>query len=61
MLLKAGYVNTSNVEISNSFNPELLLKDTESTIKSKGIDLLTQLKSFKFLTTLVLVFKKDRK
>ena len=61
MLLKAGYVNTSNVEISNSFNPELQLKDTESAIKSKGIDLLTQLKSFKFLTTLVLVFKKDRK
>ena len=44
--------------ILNSFNPELQLKDTESAIKSKLIDLLTQLKGFKFVTTLVLVFKK---
>ena len=42
----------------NSFNPELELKDTESAIKSKLIELLTQLKSFKFVTTLVLAFKK---
>ena len=42
----------------NSFNPELQLKDTESGIKSKLIKLLTQLKGFKFMTTLVLVFKK---
>ena len=39
-----GYASTYNVEISNSFNPELQLKDTESAIK--------------FVTTLVLVFKK---
>ena len=45
-------------EILNSFNPELQLKDTESSIKSKPIDLLTQVKEFKFMTTLVLVFKK---
>ena len=42
----------------NSFNPELQLKDTESEIKSKLIELLTQLKGFKFVTTLLLVFKK---
>ena len=46
----------------NSFNPELQLKDTESGIKtgikSKLIKLLTQLKGFKFMATLVLVFKK---
>ena len=42
----------------NSFNPELQLKDTESAIKSKLIGLLTQLRGFKFVTTLVLVFKK---
>ena len=42
----------------NSFNPELQLKDTESAIKSKLIELLTQLEGFKFVTTLVLVFKK---
>ena len=53
-----GYANTYNVEILNSFNPELQLKDTESAIKSKLIELLTQLKGFKFVTTLVLVFKK---
>ena len=53
-----GYASTYNVEILNSFNPELQLKDTESAIKSKLIELLTQLKGFKFMTTLVLVFKK---
>ena len=37
----------------NPFNPELQLKDTESAIKSKLIDLMTQLKGFKFVTTLV--------
>ena len=29
-----GYPGTYNVEILNSFNPELQLKDTESTIKT---------------------------
>ena len=40
------------------FNPEPELKDTESAIKSKLIELLTQLIDFKFGITLVLVFKK---
>ena len=31
------------VEILNSFNPKLQLKDTESAIKSKLTELLTQL------------------
>ena len=48
-----GYASTYNVEILNSFNPELQLKDTESTIKSKLIQLLTQLKGFKFVKALV--------
>ena len=52
-----GYASTYDVEILNSFNPELQLKDTESAIKSKLIELLTQLKGFKFVTTLVLVFE----
>ena len=30
-----GYATTSSVEILNSFNPELQLKDTESAIISK--------------------------
>ena len=53
-----GFASTYNVEILNSFNPELQLKDTESVSKSKLKELLTQLKGFKFLTTLVLLFKK---
>ena len=42
----------------NSFNPELELKDTESAIKNKLTDLLSQLKDFKFVKTLVLEIKK---
>ena len=41
-----------------SFDPELLHRDTESAIKSNLIDLLTQLKDFTFLRTLVSVFEK---
>ena len=52
------YASTYNVEISNSFNPKLQLNDTESSIKSELIDLLSKLRGFKFLTTLVLAFKK---
>ena len=52
------YVSTDNVEMFNSFNPELQLKYTESAIKSKLIELVIQLKGFKFVTALVLVFKK---
>ena len=39
-----GYASTYNVDILNSFNPELQIKDTEYAIKSKLIELLTQLK-----------------
>ena len=52
------YISTFNVEILNSFNPELQLKDTESATESKLTELLNQLKGFKFVKTLVLVFKK---
>ena len=53
-----GYGSIYIVVILNSFNPELQLKDTESASKSKLIELLAQLRGFKFVTTLVLVFKK---
>ena len=53
-----GYASTYNVEILNSFNPELQIKDTESAIKTKPIEFLTQLTGFKFVKTLVLVLKK---
>ena len=52
------YASTYGDEILNSLNSELQLKDTESAIKSKIIELLTQLRDFKFVTTLILVFKK---
>ena len=53
-----GFASTYNFEILNSFNPELQLEDTESAIKSKLTDLLTQLKGFKLLKILVSVFNK---
>ena len=42
----------------NSFNSELQLKDTQSTIKNKLKKNLTELRGSKFMATLVLVFKK---
>ena len=53
-----GYAISYNAEILNSFSSELLLKDIESAIKKKLKKLLTELRGFKFVTTLVLVFKK---
>ena len=53
-----GFVSTYKVEILNSFNPKLQFKDSKSAIKSKLIELFTQLKGFKFVRTLALVFKK---
>ena len=40
-----GFASTYNVKILNPFNPELELKDTESTIKNKLLELLTQYKN----------------
>ena len=53
-----GFASSYNVKISNSFNPELQLIDTESAIKIKAKKLLTKLRRLKCVTTLVLVFKK---
>ena len=53
-----GFASTDNVKTLNSFNPEILLKVTEFAIKSKLMTILTQLKGFKYVTTLALVFKK---
>ena len=52
-----GYASSYNVDILNSFNPELQLKGTESAIKNKLKKSLTELRRFKF-STLVLVLKK---
>ena len=43
-----SFATSYNVETSNSFNPELQLKDTESAIKIKLIYLLSELRGFKF-------------
>ena len=42
----------------NSFSPKLQLKNTEYAIRNKLLDLLTELKGFQFVTTLVLELKK---
>ena len=55
-----GYASTFNVKILDSFNSELQLKDTESAIKKKLIYLLSKLRGFKFVATLVLEFKKQK-
>ena len=52
-----GYAKSYNVEILIFFF-NLELKDTESAIKNKLMNLLIWFKSFKFVTTLVLEFKK---
>ena len=57
-ITKWKQVSKLNVEIWNYFNPKLQFKDTESAIKSKLINLLSELRGFKFVTTLALVFKK---
>ena len=53
-----GYASSCNVGILNSFSRELQLEVTESAIKNNLMDLLTELKNFKFVTTLALEFKK---
>ena len=52
------YAITYNVGILSFFNPELRLKDTESEIRNNLIQLLSELRGFRFVTALVLVFKK---
>ena len=53
-----GYSITYNVLISSSFNSELHLKDPESWNRKKLINLLVELKGFKFAKTLILEFRK---
>ena len=54
-----GYANTYNVEIWNSFNLELQLKNTQFAMKNKLIkDLLFGLRGLKLVAILVLEFKK---
>ena len=64
-LFTTTYASIYSVEIYNSLNLELQLKDTKSAIRNKLIDLLTdflltELKGFKFVRTLVLEFKNQK-
>ena len=52
-----GYASNYNVDILNSFNPELQLQNTESAIKNKLKDLLYEVRGFKFVA-LVSEFRK---
>ena len=45
------YAGTYNVEILDSFNPKQQPNDTESAIKSKLIELLSELRGFRFVTS----------
>ena len=54
------YGSTCSNEISNYFNAEIQPKDTESTINNELVDLLAQLKGFKFVASLVLELKKKK-
>ena len=56
-----GYTRSYQVEILDSFNLKLQIKDTESAIKDKLIKLLAKLRCFKFVEKLVLEFKKIQK
>ena len=51
-----GYVSTYDVEILKYFNPELQLKDTETEMRNKQKDLLTELKGLKFVMTVFFLF-----
>ena len=53
-----GYASHYKVEIFNSLDPELQFKNTESAIENKLKDLLSKSRDFKFVTTLVIEFKK---
>ena len=45
-----GYASANNVEILNSFNSQLQVKDTEFAIKNDLTKLLSELRAFKFVT-----------
>ena len=53
-----GYASFYNIEILNSFNLELQIKDNESANKNKLKKLLTKIRGFKFVTTSVSVLMK---
>ena len=53
-----GFARNYRFEILDFFDLELQIKDAESAIENKIKKLLSQLSRFKFVTILVLMFKK---
>ena len=53
-----GYASTYHLRILKYFNPELQLNNAESASKNILIDLLSQLRGFKFVIALALEFQK---
>ena len=53
-------MSTYNLEMLNSFNLEVQFKDPEFVVRNKLTDLLTELKEFEFVTTLVLQSEKQK-
>ena len=53
-----SFASSYNINILISFSAELQIKDTESAVRSKVIDLLSELREFKFVSTLVIELKK---
>lgn len=51
---------TYDVEVQNSFNPDLQLKDTGSTIRKRLKDFMAELRWFKFVTAMGVDFKKQK-
>ena len=54
------YAHTYNAEMLNPFDLELLCKGTKFAHKNKFKRLLSNLRGFKFVTTLFLDLKKNR-
>ena len=46
-------MDTLNVEILNSFNPELQLNNAKSSIKNELKNLVSELRGFRFVVNLV--------
>ena len=55
--INKSFASTHNAKILNSFSPALQIRDTESAIKNKLQKLVSELRGFKFVTTLLLVLK----
>ena len=55
--INKSFASTHNAKILNSFNPALQIRDTESAIQNKLQKLVSELRGFKFVITLLLVLK----